>query len=381
MELGIVIRDPWYDYGTDPLAPDGPNRRFQDRMGAALADLGARWVRLEFHIEGEDVVGQIARNDYFINEVAPRHGIQILGLLSFGLLRAEDPRRIAEGPFVTHPLYGGGVNAYIAAWLDRARMVAARYGPRVAAYEILNEHNRLIPGEDALAAHLAARLHTKFYRLFHTVDRAAPGQEWRDATPIIIGGLHAAGTGAPNTPGYLSDAEYLAAIYTSEPFQGYRRAFGHYPAEGVGHHPYPEEIRVSMGRRQSLRDTPEADARLVMEHLSRLRAALAHVGAAGTPFWITEVGVNAGWARKTEAGQAAVLRLLAPLLRDRGDVAHTFWFKYEDFPPAEGRDAQKWGVVRIPFAPGPCPGGACYEPSGEPALLRESYRVFQALAG
>ena len=68
-------------------------------------------------------------------------------------------------------------------------------------------------------------------------------------------------------------------------------------------------------------------------------------------------------------------------LSARGDVANVFWFKYEDFPPDSGPNAQHWGVVQIPFTTGACPGGACYDLSGTPAVYRGSYLAYRELAG
>ena len=65
----------------------------------------------------------------------------------------------------------------------------------------------------------------------------------------------------------------------------------------------------------------------------------------------------------------------------RGDVANIFWFKYEDFPPASGSNAQKWGIVRIPFVSGNCPGGICYDVNGTPSLYRTSFLTYRELAG
>src|SRR5512138_139018 len=48
--MGMVIRDPWYDFGTNPTFPGQANQAFQDTMGATLAAMGVRWVRLDFHI-------------------------------------------------------------------------------------------------------------------------------------------------------------------------------------------------------------------------------------------------------------------------------------------------------------------------------------------
>ncbi|NTW01542.1 MAG: hypothetical protein HGA19_09555, partial [Oscillochloris sp.] len=171
-QMGMVIRDPWYDFGTYPGHPNEPNTMAQERMGEVLEETGVRWVRLEFFVEGDDteaLTRTFARYDYFINTVAPRHGLKVLGLLSFGVIAETDPldpnTGITAEPFVRDPIYGGAVNSYIQRWLKRALGIVTHYQDAVAAYEVLNEQNRLPPEGKAIPASLAARLHTKFYRL------------------------------------------------------------------------------------------------------------------------------------------------------------------------------------------------------------------------
>jgi hypothetical protein len=48
--MGMVVRDPWFDFGTNPAFPGQPNKAFQDRMGATLAEMGVRWVRLDVRV-------------------------------------------------------------------------------------------------------------------------------------------------------------------------------------------------------------------------------------------------------------------------------------------------------------------------------------------
>ncbi|MBC8077798.1 MAG: hypothetical protein H7Y32_17110 [Chloroflexales bacterium] len=382
--LGMVIRDPWYD-GTFPGQPDLPNQQAQDRMGAMLAQTGVRWVRLEFHIEGSDALSatQVARNDYFINEVAPRYNLKVLGLLGFGLLRGSDPRNLTlTNTLRLDPLYGGGVNDFMKTWLDRARLIADRYQGRVGAYEVLNEQNRLPPngqpgvGGDAIPASIAARLHTKFYRFFKQEDAKAPGQEWRSAVPVIVGGLHPGGTGTFGKPGFVSDIDYLKQLYASDGFQAFKSTNTNFPLDGVGYHPYPEEIRRS---RRSVVD------QYVLPRMNDVRAAIDsfYVVPFELPpqFWITEIGYNAAFASQTEAGQAEFMRDVYTQMATRGDVATVFWFKYEDFPGATPTSEQ-WGIVRIPFTiDSGCPGGACYDPSGQPSTMRAAYLVYRDLAG
>jgi hypothetical protein len=304
----------------------------------------------------------------------------VLGLLSFGLIRRSDPREVLTTTVRVDPLYGGGVNDYMKAWLDRARLVAARYEGRVSAYEVLNEQNRLPPngqpgvGGDAVTASIAARLHTKFYRFFKQEDAKLPGQEWRGAVPVIVGGLHPRGTSQPSP---VTDIEYLKQLYASDGFQGFKSANGRFPLDGIAYHPYPEEIR------QSRRGPVD---QYVLPRMKDVRAAIDSFYAVPfeqpPQFWITEIGYNAGYLKQTEAGQAEFMRDVYTQMAARGDVANVFWFKYEDFPPAEGPNAQKWGIVRIPFTiDQSCPGGACYDPTGQPSQVRATYIVYRELAG
>jgi hypothetical protein len=371
--LGMVIRDPWYDFGTYPGQPAQPNYAAQDRMGEMLEELGVRQVRMEFQIEGGDVVSQVARNDYFINTVAPRHNLQVLGLLGFNLLRGRDVRDLNSTDYINDSIYGGAVNDYMQTWLDRARLIANRYEGNIAAYQTLNEHNR-ISDHEAIDPVVAARLHTKFYRFFRQVDSQLPGdQSWRDNVKIISGGLHPAGTSSRDDERFVSDEDYLRQVYLSDGFQGYKDTYGAYPIDGLGYHPYPEEIRRTL----------RSDFLLISARLNTIRNVLEEpeVNHPDLPFWITEIGYNAGYARQTEAGQAAFLEQVVSGLAARDDVETIFWFKYEDFPPASGPFAQKWGVVRIPFEIGSCAGGACYDPWGRPELLRPSFWVYRELAG
>ncbi|NNJ11483.1 hypothetical protein EKD04_014190 [Chloroflexales bacterium ZM16-3] len=391
--MGMVIRDPWYEFGTYPGLPDEPNRVSQERMGQILEEAGVRWVRLEFFVEGDDAAAldrTFARYDYFINEVAPRHGLQVLGLLGFGVVKeVAEPLNttdgIGAGPFTTDSIYGGGVNPYMQRWLGRALGIATHYQGTVAAYEVLNEQNRLTAKGQGVPASLAARLHTKFYRLLKH-PQPADGAPWRDNVQVIVGGLHPKGTLDQGQTGYLSDTDYLRQIYgysletstspsapvTGEPFQEYLKTYGAYPLDGLGYHPYPEEIRLSL----------QADSDLINDRLTSIRSVLAEVQDPARRYWITEIGYNTAFKQQNDADQAAFLRAVYTAMAARGDVVRIFWFKYEDFPPADNPGAQRWGMVRIPFTISTeCPGGACYDINGEPSTRRLAFLVYRELAG
>jgi hypothetical protein len=397
--MGMVVRDPWFDYGTNP-AFAGANRSAQDRMGAILAQAGVRWVRLDFRIAAgldasQDFVDtEIAKNDYFIKEVAPRHGFKVLGLLAFDLLQGVDANLLDEVEAVDDPLYGGGVTPYMRVWLDRALRVADRYEGYVAAYQVLNEQNRLpqyLPGGpagNAIEPSVVGRLVTKLYRFCRGIDLPV-GQQARGCSgaQIILGGLHPRGT---TDPVPQSDAEYLKDIYADAgSFTGFYNRHNFWPIDGVGYHPYPEEIRQSLSKQV-----------LVDQGLARVRQALVEAGDPCRQLWVSEVGYNVGFdvdgplnpiPRQTEQGQAEFMQDVYTTLASRQicggvrEIPHIFWFKYEDFPPATGANAQRWGIVQIPFrAPAPgesCPGGACYEVNGAPAMHRLAYFTYRELAG
>jgi hypothetical protein len=398
--MGMVVRDPWFDFGTNPAFPGQSNKAFQDRMGAIMAQSGVRWVRMDFRIAAnldasqEFVEQEIAKNDYFVREVAPRHGFKVLGLLAFDLLQGVDANLLNTGPYTETSKYGGGVNQYMQVWLDRALMVADRYPGQLAALQVLNEQNRLPryiengPVGNAIAPEVVGRLVTKLYRFCRGIEvmPEEPVHGCRDAQ-IILGGLHPRGTGEPKLT--MTDAEYLKQIYADvSSFQGFFDKYQRWPVDGIGYHPYPEEIRLS-----------DKDA-LVDKGVARIRAALVEAGDPCVPTWITEVGYNVGFdvdgpanpiPQQTEHGQADFMRDVYTSLAARQicggqrEVARIFWFKYEDFPPATGPSAQRWGIVRIPFrAPASgenCPGGACYEVNGNPDLYRLSYFTYRELAG
>jgi hypothetical protein len=398
--MGMVVRDPWFDFGTNPAFPGQPNKAFQDRMGATLAEMGVRWVRLDVRVAAgigapaELVTAEIAKNDYFINEVAPRYGFNVLGLLAFDLLQGVDANLLNSGPYTVTTKYGGGVNAYMNTWLDRALEVADRYGPNITAYQVLNEQNRLPrylpngPAANAIDPAVVGRLVTKLYRFCRGIEvlPEEPVHGCRDAQ-IVLGGIHPRGTGEPKPT--ESDVDYLKRIYADpSSFKGFYDKYGRWPVDGVGYHPYPEEIRLSQDK----------DA-LVDRGIGRIRGALEAAGDPCVPLWITEVGYNVGFdvdgpanpiPQQTEAGQAAFMydvyttlaaRQLGSACGGQREIAHVFWFKYEDFPPASGPGAQRWGVVRIPFRETEeCPGGACYDVNGVPELYRVSYATYRQLA-
>ncbi len=147
MHKGLVARDPHY-----MLLPDGSiDKEAQDVMGAHMEALGVTWTRLELRSDVDPGVYQ-----YFLEEVAPRHKINVLALLGFGLVPDLAPHTLNSGFVRDDDVYGGGVNVYMKRWLDAARSLLMRYEHSISAVEVLNEHNRLDPTTEI--ASITARL-------------------------------------------------------------------------------------------------------------------------------------------------------------------------------------------------------------------------------
>jgi hypothetical protein len=229
---------------------------------------------------------------------------------------------------------------------------------------------------------------TKFYRFCKNIDPTNENHGCSAGTKIILGGIHPRGTGGSTIT--MTDADYLTKIYNDpSSFGAFRTEHGFYPVDGIGYHPYPQEIRLS------------PNDVYVNKGIARMRTVLNSVDP-NQQFWITEVGYNVGFdpdgpknpqPLQTEVGQAAFMTdvyaslFQRQLANSQPEIANVFWFKYEDFPPATGASAQQWGVVRIPFTEGgsvnggACPGGACYDTGGQPGFVRQSYLTYRELAG
>src|SRR5207253_3733685 len=81
----------------------------------------------------------------YINELAPKHGLKVMGLLNVGMVSFEGKpvRTIA----FNYPPDGAGGDPYDGSnhfsrvFAGRAQSIAAHYGPAISAYEIINEPN------------------------------------------------------------------------------------------------------------------------------------------------------------------------------------------------------------------------------------------------
>lgn len=359
--FGIVGRDPWYEFNTDPeRAPLDVNRIFLETMMAEMAALGARWVRIELHAEYDTAPGpgwiDWNKHDWYLFDLAPRYGMKVLAVLGSGILADVDEsyrfRTINESPD------RDGRNRYTRAFVERTKEIVGRYGGALGAVELLNEPNanELLQEETGQREHavrpeIYGRLAVDVYE---TVKQISP------TTRVVAGSLlfdrHQDGD---------RHLDWWRAVYESPAVREYRARTGRYPWDAVSIHPY---------------FLPDAGS--VLAAVRELRANQLAYGDT-TPIWVTEVGMPAdpapwsmtGVATPTpaELAQAEFLRQVYTLLWEQApEVARVFWFKFEDFGLTHGYAS--WGLVRL------LDSGMVYGREAIPWPRKPAYLVYQQLA-
>lgn len=355
--FGMVIRDPFYEWNRHQLYPDAPNYPFLNEMASNLYTMGVRWIRMEFHAEEGDGYGYIdfRKYDWFINEVAPRFGFKILALFNTGILKG------AGSDLQTLQQSGTGETAfaYINAFTQRAVEIAAHYGDKLHAYEILNEPNKSGPmaaetqgKEDEIDPHAVGMLMSVVF----------PRLKMLQPAPVLLGGLLTGG----NRESRRDARGYLQAVYESPAARTFRGAQSRWPFDAIALHPYRDG------------GNDENSAAEVLAKLDAVYGVMQANGDAGS-IWVTEFGLEAGptatgdGPSEGEIRQANFLnQVYTGALQTRGHfVQRLFWFKYEDI--WVGRD-ETWGVVRL------APDGANQpDPNGAIARRRPAFDVYSAL--
>jgi hypothetical protein len=376
--FGMVIRDPFYEFNTDPENyPNAPNRTALERQAAELAAAGVTWIRMEFFADYDGTVaaGEInwTKYDWFVRELAPKYNLKVLALLNVGMV-AHDGKTLRPIAFNDPPDRGGsdpndGSNHFIRVFTGRAQTIAARYGTAISAYEIVNEPNiswdlwqDSTYGSAEIRPDRYSALIMSAYRAIKNVNAQAE---------VIVGGIM---IGSPPEGQDHDQFDYIYQLYVS-PWTDYYRERGFtmrdgwndVPWDGIALHPYFL--------------APSTLFEMVNEFARKMRDR----GDYHSKLWITEIGAEAAppetpqqQPTEAEIDQAYYLRAIyTGILQDpllHSNVAHVFWFKYEDFVP--GNYTHNYGLVRL-LENGRRDG---YAPSGEVWVHKLAYKTYQEVA-
>ncbi|WP_153275322.1 beta-galactosidase [Rhodococcus sp. P1Y] len=286
-----------------------------DRELDAAANLGAEWLRVE--VSWRNVEPQLGVLDWSnvdrVIESANRHGIQVLGLVSYAPSWAQVP-----GPWTLTP---GGRPADPQAFGNFAGRAAERYASTVSHWEIWNEPNLPLffspmPDVDAYAAILRAS----------------------------YGAIHAAVPGATVISGGVAIGNNTAVTIAPETFvdELYKRGAASY-TDAIAVHPYTFPF------------TPYDDQLGNWNDVAAVRDVLVRNGDAGKKIWITEFGAPTGVAPDAvNDGQQA--RILADGITASEGVDFTgpiFVYSIRDNGPDLADREQNFGVLRGDFSEKP----------------------------
>lgn len=359
--FGMVGRDPWYEYGTNPEDhPNDVNRTFLENMVADMSEMGVRWIRFEFRAETDIPQGpgpiDWSKHDWFINELLPAYDMKALGLLGSGLIGDED--RTYQFQHINARPSQIGRNRYTQVFIEHVDEIVQRYGDNIAAFEILNEpnNNQILSWEtngqvEEVDPLIYGRLAIDSY---NTIKEHSPD------TLVVAGSLlhH-------HTDGVDQHFDWMSQVYESVHVRTYRSLNDHYPWDAVSIHPYFLTADGVINHMHDFRDVQES-----FDDDSAV--------------WLTEIGLEAhppAWTSfgimdptDSELAQAQFLEEVYTGLADETPfVERVFWFKYEDF--GTPRDSYSgWGLVRLRDS------DYQYGPEATPWPRKLGYMVYQSLA-
>lgn len=359
--FGMVGRDPWYEYGTNPEDhPNDVNRAFLENMVADMADMGVRWIRFEFRAETDVPEGpgpiDWSKHDWFINELLPSYDMQALALLGSGLVGDKD--RIYQFKHINDRPSQIGRNSYTQVFMEHVEQIADRYGDNIAAFEILNEpnNNQILSWEtngqvEEVDPLIYGRLVIDSY---NTIKEISPDSE------VVVGALlhH-------HLDGVDQHFDWMDRVYDSVHVRTYKSTNGKHPWDAVSIHPY---FLTAEG---------------VIDHMHEFRELQSSYNDS-SPLWLTEIGLEAhppAWTSfgimdpsDSELAQAQFMEeVYTRLPEETPFVERAFWFKYEDF--GNPRDSYAgWGLVRLRAS------DYQYGPEATPWPRKLGHFVYQSMA-
>jgi CARDB/Glycosyl hydrolase catalytic core len=251
-----------FGMNIDPANPAGRP------SAAALRDLGARFVRIEW---------KASRGYSFYDAAITAYragGVKVLLLVDYSSVPGSPPSNAPDSAW----------RDYIARFVASVSEIAGHYGDGVDAWQIWNEPDLSFPGT-GYDPGVPAPLFGVMLRDTTAAIRA------RSTRPVVTGGL------ASGDPSYLSRA---------------RAATGSLTVDAVGVHPYGQRAPDNW-------PNPSWGFGNMSDHFERYLAF-------GLPLWVTEIGTV------DRSNQAAYLTNVYDLVNTRfaGRVTRVFWFCWSD---------------------------------------------------
>ena len=318
---GLQLHSLWGD------TPDGGITRELDisrDLGANVVRLDVGWSSLETSQKGRYSAWYVEKLDQFVNEADARGMKTIITLWGSPCWASSAPESLKQG--CDGAYWDRGVVQYPpsnpADFGDAARWVTARYGSKLAAFEVWNEPNLETPRfwkSDQPAADYAKLVRAAY----------APAKQGNPDVPVIVGALGAA------------DGDFLQKMYDAG-IQGYH--------DGISIHPYNEwRDPADMWQEEWKKYTLIPGTKWVND--------VQRANGDNTDLWLTELGWSScdGGSRwcVSAAEQAEYTARAVQLLQDVPYVKAYTFYDLRD----EGYDKQymddNFGIVTYDYQPKP----------------------------
>lgn len=297
--VGVADSDLWALSTPDGKLDTAAVNRHLDEMQA----LGVNTVRVVLPWRGNEPfrpgtfppgVEELAwaRSDYIVNAAADR-GMAIVAVLAHG------PDWAGVDPNMDWSLIGFEEPPQPHLFGEYAGRVAARYGDKIAAYEIWNEPNYV----RAWAPSIDAAAYTEMLQAAYTAIKDANGDDPND--PLVVAGVLGAVISSPVT---LDPVRFVETMYASG-------AKGYFDA--LSFHPYHYTLKFSEGIKNDIWRSP-------LEQLIEIRQLMLDNGDQALKIWATEYGLPTFGANAvTEEHQAAFIEDFLNTWKDLKDADGT----------------------------------------------------------
>ncbi|MFI6162149.1 hypothetical protein ACIA59_19670 [Micromonospora haikouensis] len=360
-KTGLAVMSPWsLRPAVEPNLTDAQRVAFEDQMIKDLVEAKVKTVRLEIAAPGETAV-DFTLYRRLIDKLPS--DVKVIAVLNFALVEGgvSDSGVPASEPYLyqlqdsvavsQYPEYGT-TTKFMKVWIDKALSVVTTFGSRLAAVEVLNEANKLYhpgtaahPGPYVVPGDAYGRLIGKFYRYCRLAGSKPCGSTVKVITHGMHPGMDGGDSGTAN-----DDTFHLSGVLSSASVAAFRAANGGaWPFDGIGYHPYPFAMGLSLPGGYA----NTATSTLLAGINGRLDAVRAVLTAAGVPqstslFWLTEVGFNsndvsASTLEEKEAKQGQYVKDVFTALANRADTAQAIWYRYHQ--GNAGAPAENWGLV------------------------------------
>ncbi|HSQ66545.1 MAG TPA: glycosyl hydrolase [Polyangiaceae bacterium] len=294
---------------------------------SAIDSAGIGGFRMAFRIDTQASWSQALFDQYdALLAVAKAHNLEVLGIVLY-----ESTPPSAGGQAQWNSGYdSSGMNAYVQAFVDTAKILMSRYGDQIKYWEIWNEPNAWTNPSyandptNAGGTYILPLVYAKMLAETYVQNRSILTSK---GLHLVTGGLFAHDIGGSFSPA----TSYAQEVYSNGVWGWMQTNEGRrYPWDGFCYHLYIDQGSATSSSH-------------ILQYLDAIQQ-LKVQQSDSVPLWITEFGWQAP-QNMSLSQQASNLDIALGAFESRGDVARTFVFKLDDYAD--------WGIFNADWTPKP----------------------------